>query len=75
MIFDITPESLLGSYIFVVLLQNNIDEFLVRLPVVRLSKTFRDAMIIARTLGYRYLWIDSLCGLGRLEKKGSEPYA
>jgi hypothetical protein len=26
-----------------------------------LSKTFRDAVIVSRHLGFRYLWIDSLC--------------
>ena len=26
-----------------------------------LSKTFRDAVEVTRTLGFRYLWIDSLC--------------
>lgn len=26
-----------------------------------LPKTFRDAVVITRRLGYRYLWIDSLC--------------
>lgn len=27
----------------------------------RLSKTFQDAIIVTRRLGFRYLWIDSLC--------------
>ena len=27
----------------------------------RLPKTFQDAMVITRRLGFRYLWIDSLC--------------
>lgn len=27
----------------------------------RLPKTFQDAMIVTRRLGFRYLWIDSLC--------------
>lgn len=29
--------------------------------LAELPKTFRDAVIITRTLGVRYLWIDSLC--------------
>ena len=32
-----------------------------RIPIDDLSNTFRDAVNIARTLGARYLWIDSLC--------------
>ena len=27
----------------------------------RLSKTFQDAILFTRTLGFRYIWIDSLC--------------
>lgn len=32
-----------------------------RVPMARLPKTFRDAVVITRRLGVRYLWIDSLC--------------
>ena len=28
---------------------------------LRLPRTFQDAMIVTRRLGFRYLWIDSLC--------------
>ncbi|PVH86905.1 HET-domain-containing protein, partial [Cadophora sp. DSE1049] len=31
------------------------------LPVRLISKTFLDAMTVTRELGFRYLWIDSLC--------------
>ncbi|KAI0887183.1 heterokaryon incompatibility protein-domain-containing protein [Annulohypoxylon maeteangense] len=31
------------------------------IPLSRLSPTFRDAAILVRNQGYRYLWIDSLC--------------
>jgi hypothetical protein len=31
------------------------------IPVETLSKTFQDAMWLTRVLGFRYLWIDSLC--------------
>lgn len=31
------------------------------IPVDKLPRTFQDAMHIVRRLGYRYLWIDSLC--------------
>jgi len=31
------------------------------IPFLEPLKTFQDAMIIARCLGFRYIWIDSLC--------------
>ncbi|KAH6637396.1 heterokaryon incompatibility protein-domain-containing protein [Boeremia exigua] len=31
------------------------------IPVVKLTKTFCDAVHLSRTLGVRYLWIDSFC--------------
>ncbi|KAL8920990.1 MAG: hypothetical protein Q9172_004254 [Xanthocarpia lactea] len=31
------------------------------IPVEDLPQTFRDAICVTRKLGYRYLWIDSLC--------------
>ena len=31
------------------------------MPLVELTRTFRDAVIITRNLGFSYLWIDSLC--------------
>lgn len=31
------------------------------IPVAEMPKTFRDAIKITRALGFRYLWIDSLC--------------
>ncbi|KAH8781699.1 hypothetical protein BGZ57DRAFT_820878 [Hyaloscypha finlandica] len=34
---------------------------LVAIPWKELSTTFQDAFIITNNLGYRYLWIDSLC--------------
>lgn len=32
-----------------------------QIPLAGLTKTFRDAVIITRNLGFWYLWIDSLC--------------
>lgn len=32
-----------------------------QIPIAGLTKTFRDAIIITRNLGFQYLWIDSLC--------------
>src|SRR4051794_22873221 len=31
------------------------------IPLVKLPKSFREAVFITRRLGYLYLWIDSLC--------------
>lgn len=38
------------------------------IPWDHLSKTFQDAVIISRRLGYEYLWIDSLCIIQDSEK-------
>lgn len=38
-----------------------LQSHLTQLPMGSLPKTFRDAITITRTLGVRYLWIDSLC--------------
>ncbi len=38
-----------------------IEDHLQRIPISRLSNTFASAVQITRSLGIRYLWIDSLC--------------
>jgi hypothetical protein len=38
-----------------------LDDLLERIPVEKLPKTFRDAMLITMKLGIHYIWIDSLC--------------
>ncbi|KAI5790529.1 heterokaryon incompatibility protein-domain-containing protein [Pyronema domesticum] len=43
------------------LLTDNIDSLAAGIPMSTLPKTFQDAIIITRNLGYRYIWIDSLC--------------
>lgn len=40
---------------------NNYNDMYIQIPRVSLSKTFQDAIEITRCLGYKYLWIDSLC--------------
>lgn len=37
------------------------QDYLKKIPFTALPKTFGDAVVIARKLGLRYLWIDSLC--------------
>lgn len=39
----------------------NLKDHLVQIDATRLSKTFRDAIAVARAVDVRYLWIDSLC--------------
>lgn len=40
---------------------NNIQQFKDRIRLADLPKTFGDAVQVTRSLGVRYLWIDSLC--------------
>ncbi|KAF9456170.1 heterokaryon incompatibility protein-domain-containing protein [Collybia nuda] len=39
----------------------NLASLLSEIPLSSLPKTFQDAILITRRLGYRYIWIDSLC--------------
>jgi hypothetical protein len=39
----------------------NVEQMLSSITLDRLPKTFRDAILIARRLGFQYVWIDSLC--------------
>ncbi|KAH8654616.1 heterokaryon incompatibility, partial [Tricladium varicosporioides] len=39
----------------------NLKHLKSEIPLDQLPRTFRDAMVITKVLGYRYLWIDSLC--------------
>jgi hypothetical protein len=43
------------------LLTSNINDKLANIPWEELPKTFKDAISITRKLGFRYIWIDSLC--------------
>ncbi|KAJ0417805.1 HET domain protein [Aspergillus carlsbadensis] len=38
-----------------------VQEFQEGIPFDKLPRTFQDAVVFTRKLGYRYLWIDSLC--------------
>ena len=40
---------------------DNLEERCRRISLAKLGKTFQDAVQVTRTLGERYLWIDSLC--------------
>ena len=41
--------------------QANIEEFQNSIPQESLPRTYSDTVVIARRMGIRYLWIDSLC--------------
>lgn len=43
------------------LTSENMEEFSQQIPIRSLSTTFKDAIQITRSLGFRYLWIDSIC--------------
>ncbi|KAF4636811.1 hypothetical protein G7Y89_g1261 [Cudoniella acicularis] len=50
-----------GGKKFTTLSSENIKEFQSNIPIESLTKTFKDATVITRKLGFRYIWIDSLC--------------
>jgi hypothetical protein len=50
-----------GGLEFLKLMTCNISPLMTEIPCEDLSKTFRDAIEIARRLGFSWLWIDSLC--------------
>ncbi|TGO27653.1 hypothetical protein BPAE_0039g00630 [Botrytis paeoniae] len=50
-----------GTKDFVKLEEDSLESFMIKIPEEKLTKTFRDAVYIARSLDLRYLWIDSLC--------------
>ncbi len=50
-----------GSGVPMKLLKDNFEELRSRIPLEGVSQTFRDAILVTRKFGIRYLWIDSLC--------------
>ena len=50
-----------GGHISLRTLSSNIDAHCSSIPLGSLPKTFLDAIKVTHVLGYRYLWIDSLC--------------
>jgi hypothetical protein len=50
-----------GNQVLVKLQRNNLHLLQENIPVEALPKTFKEAFIAARRLGFQYMWIDSLC--------------
>jgi hypothetical protein len=60
----VTLSHCWGAATIVKLVDANKNRFMdpgIGIPWESLSKTFQDAISVARTLGVRYIWIDSLC--------------
>lgn len=50
-----------GTMPYLKLQKSNYDQLRIKVPYDQLSKTFMDAIKVARACGLHYLWIDSLC--------------
>jgi Heterokaryon incompatibility protein (HET) len=50
-----------GSTPSKILTTASIEEWIQGIQVSSLSKTYQDAIVLAKRLGYRYIWIDALC--------------
>jgi hypothetical protein len=50
-----------GGKVFTTLTNSNFQQFQSHIPAENLSKTFREAIATTRRLGFKYIWIDSLC--------------
>ncbi|KAH6962719.1 heterokaryon incompatibility protein-domain-containing protein [Fusarium avenaceum] len=46
---------------FLTLVKSNLSNFTQCIPLKALPKTFQEAIFIAKSLGFKYIWIDSLC--------------
>jgi hypothetical protein len=57
----ITLSHCWGSYAIVTLEKGTLITFKSMIPLSDLPQTFRDAVVMTKRLGVRYLWIDSLC--------------
>lgn len=50
-----------GQSLPIRLLEETLRSMKVKISFETMPKTFQDAIIVTRNLGYRYIWIDSLC--------------
>ncbi|KAL2207095.1 HET-domain-containing protein, partial [Sarocladium strictum] len=57
----VTLSHCWGGALFIQLQQNNVELFREEISWDSLPQTFKDAISVARRMGFKYLWIDSLC--------------
>jgi hypothetical protein len=57
----VTLSHCWGKVIFLTLTAQTQPQLLDGVPISILPKTFQDALIMTRFLGFEYIWIDSLC--------------
>lgn len=50
-----------GKTVTIKLTSDTFEERLRGIPIAEMPRNFRDAIVVTRMLGIRYLWIDSLC--------------
>ena len=50
-----------GQTKVLVLMEHMLESMTRGIDWLRLPRTFQDAIVVTRRLGFRYLWIDSLC--------------
>jgi hypothetical protein len=50
-----------GGADVVELTKDTLDPFLMEIPLERLPRNFLDAVLVTVRLGFKFLWIDSLC--------------
>jgi hypothetical protein len=54
-------QSCWGLVSMIALSTDNIKDFKKKIPYNDIPRTFQDAIVVARSLGVQYLWVDSLC--------------
>jgi hypothetical protein len=57
----LTPCHCWGVEHIITTMKSNLSSHRTRVPLAELPANFRDAITVTRSLGFRYLWIDSLC--------------
>ncbi|OAG07311.1 HET-domain-containing protein [Paraphaeosphaeria sporulosa] len=57
----LTLSHLWGKHEFLKLMKNNVCQWENSIPTNQLSPSFQDALYMTRSLGFKFIWIDSLC--------------
>lgn len=63
-----------GNVPFLTLTSSTIEALKSSIPMYSLPQTVRDAIMIVRRLGIRYLWVDSLCIIQGSDKEAHEDW-